>query len=887
MGGKTQYDITGGTRTGANLFHSFGNFDVPGNTIANFRNDSLLQTDNILGRVTGNHISDIFGTIKTTDFGNAHLFLMNPAGFLFGPNASLNVSGAVTFTSADYLKFEDGRRFSAAPNPVTDVLLTAYPVASFGFLGSHPGAITVQGSQLEVRDGTGISLVGGNITIESTVENGAVHPARLFAPNGKIQLATTASPGVFPVKMNAVTLAPSQLQTNINGTSLTSFGALALAPNSRVNVSDMNSVSIRGGQFVLSVNDATLSTTQDPDTLNSISVTPTSLLLSANAGSLPGADIKITIATLQMDHAQIISRTTGAGSAGSIEIVAQAAIDIHTSAISSASEGQAADAGSGGHIILQAPSVEIVDGTLSSQTVGPGDAGNISLRANTLTLSSVDPRDLKSTKITATTSGPGRGGDISILGIAGPGSRAHDVTLSGLGSLRSETLNGDETGTGTAGNIIIDAIRLSLREQALITTASRDSDPSFTNSGNAGNITLNATESVHVSHGFVTSDVAEASTGNGGHIIITTPNLIIGEGGYISTSTTSTGNAGTVTINSNSVTLADGGQLRSSSSLEDFMPPPTGAGGSVVVRGVPGQGSQANLITISGKDRSGAPSGVFTDTHGIGPGGNITLNAKQVRLDSGASITANSTGEARAGNITITATDGLTMMENSSITTLVPQGSTGSNAGGGNIKITTSPSATIHLQNSLISASVGDGRGEGGNISIDPQLIILQNSKILAQADEGRGGRITIVAGLFLPDANSIVTADSGSGVNGTVTIQSPTSNLSGTIGQLVSKTSPPQVLVHSRCAALLGGHESTFVLTGRGTVPSEPGGWLLSPFAIAASESDGNTISSTEPYAKEHRLIRKSPFLSLRQIAPSGFLTRAFATNWLSSCRS
>ena len=50
-----QYDITGGTRPdgGANLFHSFGDFNVPNNNIANFLNDSGLATSNILGRVTG------------------------------------------------------------------------------------------------------------------------------------------------------------------------------------------------------------------------------------------------------------------------------------------------------------------------------------------------------------------------------------------------------------------------------------------------------------------------------------------------------------------------------------------------------------------------------------------------------------------------------------------------------------------------------------------------------------------------------------------------------------------------------------------------------------------------------------------------------------------
>src|ERR1043166_9168663 len=87
--GQTQFDITGGTRPGGgtNLFHSFGDFNVPNNNIANFLNDSGLATSNILGRVTGGNIPNIFGIIHSTGFGYAQLFLMNPAGFLFGPTA--------------------------------------------------------------------------------------------------------------------------------------------------------------------------------------------------------------------------------------------------------------------------------------------------------------------------------------------------------------------------------------------------------------------------------------------------------------------------------------------------------------------------------------------------------------------------------------------------------------------------------------------------------------------------------------------------------------------------------------------------------------------------------------------------------------------------------
>src|SRR6188768_900524 len=48
--GSPQFDITGGTRpgNGPNLFHSFGDFNVPNDTIANFLNDSGLPTSNIL-----------------------------------------------------------------------------------------------------------------------------------------------------------------------------------------------------------------------------------------------------------------------------------------------------------------------------------------------------------------------------------------------------------------------------------------------------------------------------------------------------------------------------------------------------------------------------------------------------------------------------------------------------------------------------------------------------------------------------------------------------------------------------------------------------------------------------------------------------------------------
>ena len=96
---------------------------------------------NILGRITDANPSTIFGTIDSASFyPNANLFLMNPYGFLFGPGAMVNVGGMVAFTTADYLRLTNDVRFEAIPGG-QDVLLSAFPVSAFGFLGANPAAI--------------------------------------------------------------------------------------------------------------------------------------------------------------------------------------------------------------------------------------------------------------------------------------------------------------------------------------------------------------------------------------------------------------------------------------------------------------------------------------------------------------------------------------------------------------------------------------------------------------------------------------------------------------------------------------------------------------------------------------------------------------------------
>ncbi|MDX2239642.1 MAG: CHAT domain-containing protein, partial [Leptolyngbyaceae cyanobacterium bins.302] len=187
-----RYDITGGTLSGngANLFHSFGQFGLTPGQIANFIANPQLQ--NILGRVVGNNPSVIDGLIQVTG-GSPNLYLINPAGILFGANASLNVPASFTATTANAIGFGCSTSgvgcewFSATGNSTFGGLNGA--PNGFAFSGSQLGAI-VNAGNLAVNSGQSLALVGGTI----------VNTGQLTAPAG--QLVLSAVPGQTFVRLS-------------------------------------------------------------------------------------------------------------------------------------------------------------------------------------------------------------------------------------------------------------------------------------------------------------------------------------------------------------------------------------------------------------------------------------------------------------------------------------------------------------------------------------------------------------------------------------------------------------------------------------------------------------------------------------------------------------
>ena len=159
------FNIDGGTLSGdgKNLFHSFREFGLDAGEIANFLSNPNIQ--NILGRINGGNPSLINGLIQVTG-GNSNLFLMNPSGIIFGNNASLNVPGDFSATTATGIGFGDGWFNAVGTN---DYLNLVGNPDSFNFTNAESGVI-INAGDLKVADGSNISLTGGTVINTGTIE---------------------------------------------------------------------------------------------------------------------------------------------------------------------------------------------------------------------------------------------------------------------------------------------------------------------------------------------------------------------------------------------------------------------------------------------------------------------------------------------------------------------------------------------------------------------------------------------------------------------------------------------------------------------------------------------------------------------------------------------
>src|ERR687885_2244398 len=180
--GCTVCTIEGGTVRGVNLFHSFREFSVHTGGEAFFNNAAAIQ--NIFSRVTGSNLSNIDGLIRAN--GTANLFLLNPNGIIFGPNAQLNIGGSFFASTASSFKFPNGSEFSAT-NPQAPPLLRMNVPLGLQY-GSNPGSVESRGASLRVNPSQTLALAGGDVTVKG---------GRLLAPGGRVELGSVAGEGTI------------------------------------------------------------------------------------------------------------------------------------------------------------------------------------------------------------------------------------------------------------------------------------------------------------------------------------------------------------------------------------------------------------------------------------------------------------------------------------------------------------------------------------------------------------------------------------------------------------------------------------------------------------------------------------------------------------------
>ncbi|MEH1769847.1 MAG: filamentous hemagglutinin N-terminal domain-containing protein [Nostoc sp.] len=821
--------ITGGATRQINLFHSFQEFNISEGRGAYFFSPSA-DIQNILARVTGSNPSEILGQLGTFQIingsivgSNANLFLINPNGIVFGKNASLNIQGSFVGTTANGVQFGNQGVFSAT-NPQAVPLLTINPsvllfnqIQAYGGIinqSQAPAGINPIGDDvtgLRVADGKSLLLVGGNINIDG----GSVR-----AYGGNIELAGLAAPGKVGLNIagdNFGLVLPENVEradvSLTNGAEVNVRGA----GGGNINIQARN-VNLAGGSILRAGIDTGLGTPNSKGGDITINATGDTTLIDESAIANvvqesafgQAGDINIATGTLTLSNTgQINADLYGQGKAGNVNINAQGDISFRTSIPNEANgifskviEGAI---GNGGNVTINTSSLEISDGSeIQGSTLGKGNSGNIIINArNNISLDGNDGNvfsriindvqptaegnagniqittgTLKATNgafISSSTSAKGNAGNISINAL-------DNITFDTKSNVSSYVFN---DGVGNGGNIYLKTGSLSLTNGSQVST-------NVSGQGNAGNITVEASDNVKLDGVFIDAGKFDLNNkdydsysglkgnlniggvGKAGNIQVTTGSLSVTNGAEISSFTGGVGNAGNITIN---------------------------ARDNVTFSGFGGRKKDGSIVSSFGIENA------------IGNAGDIRITASNLLLKDGGQLNASNGGQGNGGNIfldvgnTITF-DGIGGNGLSSRATMEAY-----NGNAGNIQIETG--SLFFTNGGMISSSHDGGKGNAGNITINARDTVtfdgvvkgvtLSTGKIidaksglfsLLASGEGKGGDIEITTGsLSVTNGATIAGNSGGQGNGGNITINArDTVTLDGGKNSLITSIGSPTV---------------------------------------------------------------------------------------------
>lgn len=659
-----QFVINGGSTSGGNLFHSFEQFNVPTGSSAVFNNG--LDIQNIFSRVTGGLVSTIDGLIQAN--GSANLFVINPNGIIFGPNALLDVGGSFLASTAHQINFVDGTQFAAksdsGQNAGSTALLTVSVPIGLQY-GNNPAPIQVQGTTLQVQPGKTLALVGGDVAIAG---------GTLTASGGRVDLSALAG-GTLRLNLNGTNLSVS-LADETPGISPPPRADISLTEKAQISVIADNggSISLQAGNIEVSGESQIVGGIQT--------------LLGAATSQAGNIDLNAT-GTISLTQSSAIGNQIGfnaTGNGGNINMIGESLSMSGGAQVSAIAFGQ----GNAGRVSVRVNNtVELSDfqtgifstvesGNSNSQAfTGVGNSGGIEIEARSLLMQN-------GAQLQSSSSGRGNAGMVSV--------RSHEnVTLSGANTAIFNQV--EFAGVGNSEGIEIQARSLSMTEGVQLSTNN-------IGQGNAGEVSIQVRESIVLS-GTNTSIFSNVSSGNSGGIAIDTGSLSAIDGAQLQAIASGSGEAGAIEVRASDSISLQGPDTSIFSAVGRTAVGANSGGitlqgrslflrdGAKLISATFGIGN-AGPVSVQVREQlslSGANTVIFSSVGplffdplttpnptAIGDSAGIEIRARSLSLSEGAQITASTFDfqQGNAGNISIQVEDAIALVGNSQRETPIP-----------------------------------------------------------------------------------------------------------------------------------------------------------------------------------------------------------------------
>ncbi|MEM9216667.1 MAG: filamentous hemagglutinin N-terminal domain-containing protein [Cyanobacteria bacterium P01_F01_bin.150] len=351
-----------------------------------------------------------------------------------------------------------------------------------------------------------------------------------------------------------------------------------------------------------------------------------------------GGTIDVRANTLILEDASIFSRSSGAGVSGDIDLTVAESIMASNGQIDTGANNDA----DGGTITINGDRLFFDNlSTITSGGFGSGNAGNIGIVANQVTLQN-------GSKILGSTAESGRGSDIYIqardfVEIIGFG---RDVNPDGIPFPALSNISAQTFGDGDAGQIQIDTGRLLLQNGGVIGTGNIRSN------SRSGDIIINALESVEITGttGLLTNFEEFSENGNFGfNEGLSFPSVLSSD------SALGDGRAGDIAITTSRLLLQGGGQINANTNGR-------GTGGQISIDAtesvtIVGTTEAVSFMGSSGLTQVGLPSTIQLDTGSSGNAGELVINTGRLQLQDGGAIRANTRGSGSGGAVTINASE--------------------------------------------------------------------------------------------------------------------------------------------------------------------------------------------------------------------------------------